>query len=171
MEGIYLKKAYHIIRMSPMIQYLICGLVIIILLLIIYYYKDKFTVVLPIIPPEVPYSNYKLEYPGSDVKTVLQEYVDTINNPPATISSSSSSPSTISPSIVAPLPTSGNDANAVAKNIKQQLKGITEDYFKKGIKPAIEIDNWINNLNQRLTNIQLKLVELNIKPNQELVFY
>ena len=160
--------------MGPKIIYFICGLVIAILLIIIYYYKDKFTVIIPTIPPAVSYSSYSLFYPASDpslnVETILQSYASNINNP-ATSTTNASTTRTTSPPLPTALPTAGNNPQDIARYVQSQLDTITKNYFNTGIKPSIEIDNWINNLSERLTNIQLKLIELNVKPDKELVFY
>ena len=159
--------------MSPKIIYFICSLVIAILLAIIYYYKDKFTVKIPTIAPANVYSSYNLAYPtdpNTDISTILQSYASNINNP-ATSRTNASATTTTSKSLPTALPTAGNNPQDVANYNQSQLDTITRNYFNTGIKPAIEIDNWINNLSSRLTNIQLKLVQLNVKPDKELVFY
>ena len=159
--------------MGPKVIYFICCLVIIILLTIIYYYKDNFTVYIPIIAPTNAYSSYNLAYPtdpNSDVEEILQSYARNINNP-ATSTTIASATTTTSNPLPTALPTAGNNPQDVANYVQYQLDAITKKYFNSGIKPSIEIDNWINNLSVRLTNIQLKLVQLNVKPEKELVFY
>ena len=155
--------------MSPQITYLICGLVIIVILIVIYYYKDKFTVQIPQIPAVNVYSSYNLEYPepNSSVENILGNFAAQINSPAPTTTSAPIQPQ---PQPTA-LPTGGNTQQDIVNYVKSQLDTITKNYFNKGIKPSIEIDNWISDLTDRLTNIQLKLVELNVKPQKELVFY
>lgn len=145
--------------MNSIFLYIITIIIIFILLIIIYYYKDKFLV--STIPSAHLYQG--LEYPTSNVSSLLNQYIQHINNPSTTIATPTST------SI--PISTPSTTTQSISDHLKSQLKDINEYYFNNGIKPAIEINFWIDNLQSRLDNVQLKLTESNIKPEQELLFY
>ena len=176
--------------MTSKAVYIISAIVIILLLFIIYWYREKFDSIIPPIPDEGTYyvSSGKLEYPGNtnpvadiaNLRNRLNELADSIptNIDTENIVPVKKSDLTISP-ILPPCETIFNKGNTEnftdSTNIATQLKGnldaISQNYFKNEIKPALEINRWIDNLQTRLDNIQLKLAEKNIKPADELVFY
>ena len=146
---------------SSQLLYIISVIVIIILLVIIYWFKEKFTF-LSDIPDSGKYTG--LDYPGTndELKTRITNLMPT--------EKSSTGTSIASPLVGTPSTTAAaTDKNITA--LQDKLKSISENYFKNEIKPQLEINRFIDNLQTRLDNIQLKLAEMNIKPQQELVFY
>jgi hypothetical protein len=153
--------------------YILLVLIIIIFLLCIIFYNRKtetFNIPTKNLATENKYQG--LDYPASDssnsISSIFNNFVSSLNNPP-----SPSIKNTIStnPTTTKSLQTVGNTPETVIPYLKEQLDIISKTYFNQGIKPAVEIDNWINNLQERLNNVQLKMIELNITPNEELVFY
>jgi capsule polysaccharide export protein KpsE/RkpR len=63
------------------------------------------------------------------------------------------------------------DIPALHQDLIRKIEEISHNYFNKGIKPALEVNLIMDKLQERLNNIGLKLVELNIKPQNEPVFY
>jgi len=164
--------------MGDNLVYILLGLIIIILLLCIIFYNRK-TETFNIPTKNFPTKNLAtenkyegLDYPASDasnsISSIFNKFVSSLNNPP---SPSSTNIISTNPNTIKSLQTVGNTPETVIPYLKEQLDTISKTYFNQGIKPAVEIDNWINNLQERLNNVQLKMIELNITPNEELVFY
>ena len=155
------------------IIYVLIGLIIITTILIIIYcnrQNDTFTIPTKQFAAEGAYQG--LDYPisGSEnsISSIFNNFIRDINTPSTTPAITSTTPTTTQ---TPTLQTAGNTPEDVANSLKSNLDIITRDYFNKGIKPSIEIDNWITNLQDRLSKIQLKMIELNIHPKEELVFY
>jgi len=162
--------------MGKNLLYILLGFLTVFLLLCIIYYNketDTFTIPTKNIAPENEYRG--LEYPASDssnsISSIFNRFITNLNTPTTTNPNATTTTRATTTTLPSSLPTAGNTPETVIPYLKGQLDIITKTYFNQGIKPAIEVDTWIKNLQERLSNIQLKMIELNITPNEELVFY
>jgi hypothetical protein len=128
-------------------------LIILFLLVAIYYhisyYKHHPDTFIPTFPTEHSYSLYGLNTPPSHHGAGIEK-------------------------IMAELDTYGTVQEGPLGKIgviSETLKRVADDYFNNELRPAIEIDTWIDNLSTRLHNIHLKLVEMKITAKNDFVFY